>query len=61
MAQSQEGSPNSLRQLDDQLGSGRCSQRSLWPDAWNHMIRNRLSLAGQVIFFGVFFLAIFGP
>ncbi len=62
MTRSHAESPESQNQLRDQsLSDGLRKQRSLWTDAWNRMIRNRLSLAGLVVFFGVFFLAIFGP
>lgn len=61
MSPSPEIPPKRLRPTADSLADGLRTQRNLWKDAWKRMIRNRLSLAGLTIFFGVFFLAIFGP
>ncbi len=61
MIQSPERPPAHLPPTDDLPADGLRQRRSLWTDAWKRMIRNRLSLAGLVVFFGVFFLAIFGP
>ena len=61
MIQSPESPQEHLQLTDDLSADGLRQQRSLWTDAWKRMIRNRLSLAGLVVFFGVFFLAIFGP
>ena len=47
--------------LSLQLEAQKLSARGLWSDAFRRLVRNRLSMAGLVIFLLLFITAIFGP
>ena len=50
-----------IADLSLQLEAQKLSARGLWSDAFRRLVRNRLSMAGLVIFLLLFITAIFGP
>ncbi len=60
MAQSEAAAGSQLPQLQHEIALPH-KQRNLWVDAFRRLVRNRLSMAGLVIFVGLLVVAIFGP